>query len=277
MNLNSVSSVSDYKVLVVGDAILDRYIFVTTLGKSIKEPVIAVRSEKEELYKGGVWAGASHLRDFCAQVDTWHNGTIWENTRYVDSIYNRKLFTIHSSHIEQPEPLLDVGGYDLVIVCDFGHGTMTPELIQRLTREARFLAVNTQTNSQNFGFNLITKYPRADYVVLDELEARLAAQDNHSHIEEVILKLGFKKIVVTMGANGAIGFDREFYREKAQADRITDTMGAGDAFLCVSSLFACARFGIEDVVHIGNLAGAIKVGMLGHRGHVTKAELEKRL
>ena len=274
MNLEAIRN---FKVLVVGDAIEDRYLFVTTLGKSIKEPVISVRQESEEIYKGGVWAGASHLTGFCAQVDIWHNGTIMTNTRYVDSIYNRKLFTVHSSHFEQPEPLLDVGGYDLVIVCDFGHGAMTPDLIERLTREARFLAVNTQTNSQNFGFNLITKYPRADYVVLDELEARLAAHDNHSPIEDVILKLGFKKIVVTMGAHGAVGFDREFYREKAQTEKIVDTMGAGDAFLCVSSLFACARFGIEDVVHIGNIAGAIKVGMLGHRGHVTKSELEKRL
>jgi sugar/nucleoside kinase (ribokinase family) len=168
-----------------------------------------------------------------------------------------------------------VGNYDLVIVCDFGHGTMTQELIEKVTKEARFLAVNAQTNSQNFGFNLITKYPRADYVVLDELEIRLATHDNHSPIEDLILKLGYKKIVITLGAHGAIGFDREFYRERAEDVRIVDTMGAGDAALCVSAPFAAARFGIKDLVHIANVAGAIKVGMLGHSGHVTKAELEK--
>ena len=93
----------------------------------------------------------------------------------------------------------------------------------------------------------------------------------------MILALGFRKIVVTMGAHGAVGFDGDFYRERAQVDEIIDTMGAGDAFLCVAAPFACAMFGIKDVVKIGNAAGAIKVRMLGHRGSVTRDELEKHL
>ena len=95
-----------------------------------------------------------------------------------------------------------------------------------------------------------------------------------------LVDLGMKdKITITRGHEGAMTYDRAqgFATVPVFSNEIVDTMGAGDAFLCVSSLFACARFGIEDVVHIGNLAGAIKVGMLGHRGHVTKAELEKRL
>ena len=272
-----LSAVKDFKVLVMGDAIYDKYVFCTTLGKSVKEPVISLRYEREESYRGGVWAGASHIADLCATVDVWHGGRVCTNTRYLEGVYNRKLLTVHEYAEKHDSLVANMRDYNLVIVCDFGHGTMTPELIERVTREARFLAVNTQTNSQNYGFNLITKYPRADYVVLDELEARLAAHDNQSPLEDVILKLGHRKIVVTRGANGAIGFDGEFYRAGPVADKIVDTMGAGDAFLCVSSPFACAMFGIKDLVHIGNVAGAIKVGILGHQGHVTKAELEKYL
>lgn len=274
MNLNAVK---DYRVLIIGDAIYDRYVFVTPLGKSIKESVISVRYDREETYKGGIWAGASHISDLCQRVDVWHGTTITTNTRYLEGVYNRKLFTLHGSSRDGNEDYPDVRSYDLVIVCDFGHGAMSAEFIARVTREARFLAVNTQTNSQNYGFNLITKYPRADYVVLDELEARLAAHDNVSPLEDVILKLGHRKIVVTRGANGAIGFDGEFYRAGPVAEKIVDTMGAGDAFLCVSAPFAAARFSIADLCRIGNVAGAIKVGILGHQGHVTKAELEKYL
>lgn len=264
-------------MLVMGDAIIDRYIFVTPLGKSIKESVISVQFDREEQYQGGIWAGASHLGDLCGLVDTFHGTTITTNTRYLEGIYNRKLFSLHESKKQENGWHPVIRDYDLVIVCDFGHGTMTKELIAKATKEARFLAVNAQTNSQNYGFNLISKYSRADYVVLDELEARLAAHDKESPLEDVILALGHKKIVVTQGANGAVGFDGEFYRAGALTDRIVDTMGAGDAFLCVSAPFACALFPIRDLVRIGNAAGAIKVGMLGHRGHVTKAELEKHL
>ena len=277
MNLEAVK---DYKVLVIGDAIYDKYVFVSALGKSIKESVLSVSFSRAEEYKGGVWAAAEHLKTLC-NVSVWHGDKTTTNTRYIEEVYNRKLFTLHESRQESSSPysgeLPFIKDYDIVIVVDFGHGTMTKEMIDRVTNEARFLAVNTQTNSQNFGFNLITKYPRADYVVVDELEARPAAHDKDSLIEDVILKLGYKRIAVTLGAHGAIGFDGEFHREKAFNDRVVDTMGAGDAFLCVSAPFVKARFSIKDIVHIGNAAGAIKMGKLGHRGSVTKAELEAHL
>jgi len=69
------------------------------------------------------------------------------------------------------------GDYDLVIVADFGHGLLRPSSIDKLTASARFLAVNTQSNSANLGYNLITKYPRADYICIDAAEAHLAVSD----------------------------------------------------------------------------------------------------
>lgn len=268
-----LEAVKDYRVLIVGDAILDRYVFVRPLGKSIKESVISVCHEREETYRGGVWAAAAHLASLCAHVDVMHGPQIMLSTRYVEESGNRKLFTLHQVNEERPSESFDIPSYDLVIVIDFGNGTMTPELIDRVSKEARFLAVNAQTNSTNFGFNLITRYRRADYVVIDELEARLAAQDRVSEIEDVIVKLGYRKIVVTLGRLGAVGFDGEFYREPAKADRIVDTLGAGDAFLVVSALFAKAMFPIRDLVGIGNIAGAAKVGVVGHRRAIDRHDL----
>lgn len=274
-----LSAVSDFKVLVVGDAIIDEYRYATPIGKSVKDNIISVRFDgMVEEFQGGVWAAANHIRDFCQQVHVLHGNRITRNVRYVEEVYNSKLFTVHS-YLDRNEEQdgIDVSHYDVVIVTDFGHGTMTDDLIELVTREARFLAVNTQTNSTNFGFNLITRYPRADYVVLDELEARLAAHDRASDIEDVILKLQYPKIIVTQGANGATGFDGEFYRERAIARKVVDTIGAGDAFLAVSSPFAAAGASIKELVTIGNAAGAIKVGIVGHRKYVTKAEMEDYL
>ena len=52
-----------------------------------------------------------------------------------------------------------------------------PPSIRTLSACSLFLAVNTQSNSANMGYNLITKYPRADYVCIDAPEARLAVSD----------------------------------------------------------------------------------------------------
>ena len=200
------------------------------------------------------------------------------NSRLVDDIYLRKLSVVHELRRDSTTPQdYDIREYDLVIVTDFGHGTMTKELRERVTREARFLAVNAQTNATNFGFNLITKYPRADLVVIDEMEARLAAHDRDSPIEDVILALGFRNIIITMGVNGATGFDGVFERSKALTDTVIDSMGAGDAFLSVVSPFAAAGVAMKDLLRIGNAAGAAKVGIVGHRSSVGKEQLREYL
>ena len=268
--------VKDYRVLIVGDAIRDRYVFVRPLGKSMKDSVIAVGYEREETYRGGVWAAAGHITGLCAHVDVMHGPKVMLSTRFVEGPGNKKLFTIHDMREEASSGDYDIRSYDVVIVADFGYGTMTPELIERVSKEAQFLAVNAQTNSSNFGFNLVTKYLRADYVVVDEMEARLAARDRVSDIEDVILRLGYKKIVVTLGGRGAVGFDGSFYRESAHAEHVVDSMGAGDAFLVVSSLFAKAMLPIKEIVSIGNTAGAAKVGIVGHRRSINREELESR-
>ena len=109
------------------------------------------------------------------------------------------------------------------------------------------------------------------------MEARLAAHDRESPIEDVILALGFKNIIVTMGINGATGFDGVFERSKALTNTVVDTMGAGDAFLCVAAPFAAAGASMRDVLKIGNAAGAAKVGIIGHRSSVGKEQLMEYL
>src|ERR1700682_1319007 len=171
------SRVADYKVLVVGDGIIDEYIYVKPIGKSIKENIISTAYEGEERFKGGVWAGANHIRDFCKRVDVMTGPEIMVNTRYVDKRYMTKLFPLHRKQPNGGYDAIDYAQYDLVIVTDFGHGAVTRDVLLGIARTAGYIAVNCQTNSTNFGFNLITKIPRAELVVLDELEARLAVHD----------------------------------------------------------------------------------------------------
>lgn len=265
--------VENYKVLLVGDGIIDEYIYVTPIGKSIKENIISTSYVGSETFRGGVWAGANHIKDFCKVVDVMTGPTIMTNRRFVDKTYNHKLFTVHEKKSGAQWDDFDIPSYDLVIVTDFGHGAITSELINRLSNEAKYLAINAQTNSTNFGFNLFTKFPRADFVVVDELEARLAAHDRENPIENVINHLGYKHIIVTLGKNGAVGFDGSFHYSSATAKLVVDTMGAGDAFLCVTAPFACAGFPMSDLLRIGNAAGAVKVGVIGHQSSVTKKSL----
>src|SRR5678815_2627705 len=115
--------VKDFKVLLIGDAIMDEYVYVKTVGKAVKENALSSILGKREVFKGGVWAAAAHVRNFCSTVDVQIGPhTMW-NSRLVDDVYLRKLFVTHE--LKMTEGLIsdfDYGSYDLVIVCDFGHG-----------------------------------------------------------------------------------------------------------------------------------------------------------
>ena len=270
-----LEKVKDYRVLMVGDAILDEYHYVRPMAKASKENLIATKFERKDTFPGGVWAAASHVENFCASVEIYAGRIITTKRRFVDETYTRKLFEVHYERNALLPKFPDPSQFDMVIVTDFGHGCVTPEIIERLTKEAKFLAVNAQTNSANYGFNLITKYPRADYVVLDEPEAWLAAHDRDSPIEDIIRKLRFPKIVITQGPNGCTGFDGAFHHEKSVAEKVVDTMGAGDAFFCVTAPLAKAGAPMDIICRAGNAAGAIKVSCVGQRAVTKEALLER--
>ena len=272
-----MEAISRYKVLVMGDGIIDEYVYVKPQGKSPKENIISNKVLTNECFNGGVWAGSRHIAGLVGETTIYSGRSRVRKRRFVEVGYIRKLFETHEEEKGQEEIAPDPLGFDLCIVTDFGHGCITPQLIERLTASQTFLAVNAQTNSANLGFNLITKYPRADYVVLDELEARLAAHDRDSDIKDVILKLGFQRIIVTLGPRGAIGYDGEFHQAAGEGGKIVDTMGAGDAFFCVTAPFACAGATMPELLAIGNAAGAIKCQVVGHRQSVTKEALVQHL
>lgn len=274
-----LEKVRSYSALVVGDGIIDEYVYVKPQGKSPKENIITNKILRCERFYGGVWAAAKHVQELCEVVDIQMGRMVTTKRRFVEEQYLSKLFEVHDcGALAEEMPTRRYPEYDLVIVTDFGHGCVTGEMIETMSAEATFLAVNAQTNSANHGFNLITKYQRADYVVIDELEARLAAHDRDSPIEAVIEKLDFPRIIVTLGASGSIGcYHGEFYRAPSRAGRIIDTMGAGDAFFCVTAPLAAAGADMQTLVEVGNAAGAIKCGVVGHRQPVTPAALLRHI
>ena len=269
-----IESVKDYKVLFVGDSITDEYHYVSPLGKSAKEHLIPVRYKEKEVFQGGIVAAAKHLTSFCAKVDVDTILPEVRKVRFVDDVHFRKLFEVHYDDKRSPIAFVP-DGYDCVVVTDFGHGCVDGKLISQLSKQP-FLAVAAQTNSSNIGFNLITKYPRADYIVIDEPEARLAAQDRDGHIEDVVQKLAHgrcERFIVTHGKHGAYGYDNgRFFHQKALSEHPVDTMGAGDAFFAITAPMAKTG-SMEDLLLIGCAAGALKTQIVGHRNPVTKESL----
>ncbi|CAB4176161.1 Cytidyltransferase-like domain [uncultured Caudovirales phage] len=274
-----LGKIKTLKVLVVGEMITDKYIYVSALGKSAKENIIATEYKSQEAFDGGIAAVVKHIDHLCRTALMLSDRRLTK-TRYVEPPYTRKLFEVYQS---EPD-IYDSGFFrdeltgclnwaDVIIVCDYGHGMITPEVVAALVSQPKFLAVNVQTNAGNLGYNLLTKYPRADFLCVDAMEARLAAQDRHSDIGHLA---GFAlpelidcpAIVVTHGSAGCYVYDQfsnTTTHVPAFRQTVVDTMGAGDAFFAIASLFAYCGASPEIIGLVGNVAGAMKVGVVGHR------------
>jgi rfaE bifunctional protein nucleotidyltransferase chain/domain len=317
--LGLLERVKDMKVLLVGDAIIDEYQYVLPMGKTPKENMIATRYQDREVFAGGVFAAANHVASFCREVDVItclgevnsHEEVVRQSLRpnvrlhmvsrqgapttlkrrFVDPSYMRKLFEVY---IMNDEPLLggleqEVNGLiariapkaDLVIATDFGHGMLGANSIETLMARSKFLAVNTQSNSANLGYNLITKYGRADYTCIDAPEAQLACSDRLSPIGDIahriLERMDCNKIIITRGKHGCVTYERggAVHTIPAFAKNVVDTVGAGDAFLAVTAPLVAAGGAMERIGFVGNVVGALKVEIVGHRRSIDKASLVK--
>ena len=155
---------------------------------------------------------------------------------------------------------------------------------ETIIAQSRFLALNSQTNSANLGYNLVTKFAKADFVCIDATEARLAAGDKFSSLEKIAqevlpTKIDCGKFMMTNGKFGCVGFAESngLYTIPAFTDMVVDTVGAGDAFFAISAPLAAMGVDIQKIGFIGNAVGAIKVGIVGHRQSVEKVPLIKYL
>lgn len=309
------------KTLVVGEAIIDEYQYCESIGKSAKEPMIALKRLSTEKFAGGVLAVANHLADFADHVGVLtllgaensqekfirenmnpkikahflyrNNSPTIVKRRFVENYLFAKLLEIYEINDgaledEDNHSLCralreELDDYDAVIVLDFGHSMMTREAIHLLSAEAEFLAVNAQSNAGNMGYNMISKYPRADYICMAEPEARMDARDRRGPLPEIIKdiagRLSAPRVSITRGKFGCVCYSRDegFFHAPAVAGQVTDRMGAGDAFLSLTSLCTARKVPAEVVAFIGNAVSAQAVATVGHRKSTERAPLYKQI
>ena len=269
-----IESFKKLNVLVVGEVIIDEYQYGYTLGKSGKFPIVSFKNESIEKYKGGVIAVNNHIKEFVNKVDYWTDKNIIIKKRYIEN--ERKIFETYSIFEDEfYSGEKEIKDYDLVIVADFGHGFLDKEKRKKIEKESNFLALNTQNNSGNMGMNTINKYNRWDYISLDEIEVRLACSNQFDKIEDLI-KEKFKKEIVSITENkyGCYVYkDNSIMKIPAFADNIIDTVGAGDAFLSITSLLAYNNAPIEIIGLLGNFAGAIACGWEGNKEYITRKKM----
>ncbi len=231
INLNNfdkqVEKLRDLKVLVLGETIIDKYVFCEALGKSGKEPHLVLRDIKEEVYLGGVVAIARNISDFCKNITILSalgqnkefkkhiNKNLPNNVkakffyktksptiikkRYIEEVSKNKVLGVYTMNDEllnkndetlfEKMILKEIKKNDIVVVSDYGHGLITKKISKILCKNSKFLALNAQSNASNVGYHTIQKYKNVHCVVMNETELRHELRDKNEKLEILVKKL----------------------------------------------------------------------------------------
>ncbi len=315
--LDWINSLRDLKVLLIGDAIIDEYHYCSPIGKSAKAQLVVNKYLAHEVFTGGALAIANHVASIVDNLtlvtllgcedtrEDFITKNLKENIRlkffyrdeaptvikkrYVDSYTNQKLFEINylndqyisgETETEIINYLVtEIPKYDLVLLSDFGHGFITGKMISLLEDFSKILAVTSQTNAANTGFNMITKYRKMNFVCLDETETRLTMQDRFGQIDSVAeglyKTLGAETLIVTLGKKGSVGISTEggIHYTPIFSSKVVDTVGAGDAVFSFTAPCFAKGMPLDMITFIGNAVGAIAVQIICNKKAVEKYEL----
>ena len=317
--IDIINKMTSLKVLVIGDTILDDYQYCDAIGKSSKDPTLAIKYKFHDLFAGGVLAVANHVANFVDSVDLvsvigeresyekFIRSQLHSNVsthffiqpdaptlikrRFIDSYSFNKLLEVYimddsglpvEKNLEVCNLLREkLSEYDLVIAADFGHGCISDEMVRILIDHSQFLAVNTQANAGNRGFNTIARYPHADYVCIAEHELRLAVRTLNGNLRpkmyDISKKLGCSNFMVTQGKKGCAvcSGNGDFAVVPAFAQNVVDRVGSGDASLSVTSLAAVQNAPNEILGFLGNVVGGLAVEVLGNKKSIDKLSVQK--
>ena len=275
------------KVLVLGETIIDQYVFCEALGKSGKEPVLVLRDLFMEQYTGGAAAIARHLSDFCGGITLLsmlgekkeHEGFVLDSLpnnidshfiykedsptitkkRFVDYVSKSKnlgVYSLNDSELnkkneDQFHKYLDelIPDYDLVIISDYGHGFISSGTAKRISKQSVFTSLNAQINAANIGSHTMNNYCDIDCTIINETELRHELRDRESNHRDLMKQLS----------------------KQMNTKNLVVTQGSSGATLYVSDdnkYYHCPAFANKVVDKIGSgdamlalLSCALKIGM----------------
>jgi D-beta-D-heptose 7-phosphate kinase/D-beta-D-heptose 1-phosphate adenosyltransferase len=305
--LEVLSKLRSPRVFVLGDLILDRYVWGSVNRVSPEAPVQILKVDREEYRPGGASNVVHNLSSLGARVSC--GGTVGRDKEGDELVrllrggktavmsvvrdpekptslktrmiaHNQQMLRVDS---EQTEPvstaverrllaaaLKQAAHSDLAIISDYNKGTLTPSLCERFIRAAR-CPVLVGLKSRDF-----RKYARATGASLNRSELHTISHEDDvdAGARKVIRELGLRFLVLTLGERGMRVYSRAArpITLPAVARQVYDVTGAGDTALAAFGLAYASGLGLEECALLSNAAAGVVVAKVGTET-VTREEL----
>jgi cytidyltransferase-like protein len=248
-NLNRyIEKIKNLKILIIGETIIDNYIFCDVIGKASKDPILVFEKKAENKIIGGAASIVLNCLSLCKNVTfLTKTGTknksnynfikkklkrvklkeiktsemsINEKLRYVDRGSKRKLMGLYEldknknsliGHKNFKNIFKNFKNYDLVITLDYKHGLIDSKIAKKISLHKNNF-INCQLNSSNNNDHNFKNYANSNCMVINENELRNELRDSQGSLKKLISNFAnsynIKKVIITQGSRGAIFYQK---------------------------------------------------------------------
>jgi len=290
--LEVIDEVKRQRISLAGETITDVYCYGEALGKSSKYPTLVFREDDCIDYVGGIQAVARQLSGLVRGVDVYTNGASDESysynnvnifpyegkelikKRYIEEKNNVRLFETYDFVNEESEPNVETKNDYYVI--DYGHGVMVP---------GDCSSICCQLNAGNKGRNSVSRYTSSIICmnkeelcneIKEEIKDEDLAKRGGEFLEET---LGGRVLVITLGSQGCLVIHRNniFYEIPCIYRGSVDTIGSGDTFFGVFSVFYDNGLNSREAAVVANLLAYEQANTKGHMGPIDSDNLKRSI
>jgi len=312
-----VSSFRGKRVLVVGETIIDQYVLCDQPEMASESPVMTLRPLERRNYDGGAAIIARHLAAMGARpvlLTGLPDGPASQALRQrlaaqgietlgavIDvPIPEKQRFLVGTQKVmklNMLEPIvLDATrqdrlvemaasvaqGFDAAIVADFGNGLLSSATVERLCAALRPL-VRVLAGDVSGRRASLLHFANTDLLCPSESELREATRNFNDSIPAVASTLmdqtATRALLVTMGADGLIAFDRrnasvrpdDPYASRLRGEHVPalaghaiDPLGCGDSMLSAATLALACGAELLQASFLGSIAAACEAQRLGN-------------
>ena len=304
-------------IAVIGDFMIDHYLWGKSSRISPEAPVPVVEIEKEEDRLGGAGNVVNNLIALNANV--YPIGVLGKNSyrvlnilkklnldtsaMFIDdsrkSIIKSRIIAANSQVIrydkESKEPISkefedkiysalfsQIDKIKIVILSDYAKGVLTPALTQKIINLC---------NSKNIKLIIdpksdFKKYKGAYLITPNRAELKAAtgieicdAESLKKAAWKLKKQLNLQNLIVTLSEDGMALFSKDYTKIPTIAQEVFDVTGAGDTVVAALAYYLSKKDSLTEAMHFANAAAAVVVGKVGS-ATVTLNEIkeyEKRL
>jgi len=302
MNLSTsaLSNLHNIRVLVIGDVMLDQYVFGSAIKLSNEAPVPIISKSKVENRLGGVgnvvnnlaalgvhvelcgYVGKDSDGDFIKQLFKCSNiGTtcLWSapstTTKFRVIANNQQIVRIDNDSIcDASEDLIKttvnmIKSVDGVIISDYNKGIVTRDMATQVIEEAIKLKIPVFVDPKKKNFHV---YSKCTVITPNKSEAEIALgmeldEDNYKMAcERILYESDCGAVLITLGEHGMVLYEKgydELFCIPAIAKDVRDVTGAGDTVIAVLAACKIAGNDLRTSAAIANIAASIAVSKLG--------------